>query len=49
MPPHPFTNFERQKHYLNEPRLDGFYSRDNLPEHSSTKIKDGDYVIILDE
>ena len=43
MPRHPLTNFEIQK-YQNEPRFNGVYSRDNLP-----KIKDGDYVINLDE
>ena len=41
---HPLTNFEIQKYYQNEPRFNGLYSRDNLP-----KIKDGDYVINLDE
>ena len=41
---HPLTNFEIQKYYQNEPRLNGVYSRDNLP-----KIKDGAYVINLDE
>ena len=41
---HPLTNFEIQKHYQNEPRFNGAYSRDNLP-----KIKDGVYVIKLDE
>ena len=44
MQPHPLTNFEIQKYYQNEPRLNGVYSRDNLP-----KIKDGAYVINLDE
>ena len=44
MKPHPLTNFEIQKHYQNEPRFNGVYSRDNLP-----KIKDGAYVINLDE
>ena len=33
-----------QKYYQNEPRFNGVYSRDNLP-----KIKDGDYVVNLDE
>ena len=42
--PHPLTNFEIQKYYQNEPRLNGVFSRDNLP-----KIKDGAYVINLDE
>ena len=45
MPPHPLTNFEIQKYYQNEPRLNGVYSRNNLPK----KIKDGAYVISLDE
>ena len=44
MPPHPLTNFEIQKHYQNEPRFNGVFSRDNLP-----KIKDGAYIINLDE
>ena len=44
MPTHPLTNFEIQKYYQNEPRFNGVYSRDNLPE-----IKDGGYVINLDE
>ena len=38
------TNFEIQKYYQNEPRFNGVYSRDNLPN----KIKDGAYVINLD-
>ena len=45
MPPHPLTNFEIQKYYQNEPRFNGVYSRNNLPE----KIKDGAYVMNLDE
>ena len=44
MPPHPFTYFEIQKYYKNEPRLNDVCSRDNLP-----RIKDGAYVINLDE
>ena len=44
MPPHPLTNFEIQKYYQNESRFNGVYSRDNL-----TKIKDGAYIINLDE
>ena len=44
MPPHSLTNFEIQKHYQNEPRFNGIYSRDNLP-----KVKDGAYVINHDE
>ena len=41
---HPLTNFEIQKYYQNEPKLNGFYSRNNL-----LKIKDGAYVINFDE
>ena len=44
MPLHPLTNFEIQKYYQNEPKINGVYSRNNLP-----KIKDGTYVINLDE
>ena len=49
MPPHPSNNFEIQKYYKNEPRFNGAYSRDNLPEYSSARIKDGAYIINLDE
>ena len=45
MPPHPLTNFEIQKYYQNELRFNGVYLRDNL----SAEIKDGAYVINLDE
>ena len=38
------SNFKIKKYYRNEPRLNGVYSRNNLP-----KIKDGAYVINLDE
>ena len=44
MLPHPFTNFEIQK-YKNDPRFNGVFSRKN----ASKKIKDGAYVINLDE
>ena len=44
MPSHPLTNFEIQKYYQNNPRFNGAYSTDHLPE-----IKDGAYVINLDE
>ena len=49
MPAHPLTNFEKKKYYQNEPRFNGSYSRDNLPEHSSAEIKDGPYIINLAE
>ena len=45
MKTHPLTNFEIQKYYENEPRINGVYSRNNLPK----KIKDGAYVINLGE
>ena len=41
---HPLTNFEIQSFYQNKPKLNGVYSRNNLP-----KIKSGAYVINLDE
>ena len=44
MPLHPLKIFEIQNYYKNEPKFNGFYSRDNLPE-----IKNGAYVINLDE
>ena len=43
--PHPLPNFEIQKYYQNEPRLNGLYSRYNLPK----RIIDGVYLINLDE
>ena len=45
MPRHPSTNFKIQEYYQNEPKFNGVYSRDNLPD----KVKDGAYVINLDE
>ena len=44
MPHHPITNFEIQKYYENEPKLNGVYSIKNLP-----KLKDGVYIINFDE
>ena len=41
---HPLTNFEIQKYYENEPKVNGVYSRNNL-----SKIKDGACIINLDE
>ena len=50
IPPHPLTKFEIQAYYQNKPRFNGVFSRDNLPERSSTnKIKNGAYVINFDE
>ena len=45
MLPHPLTNFELEMYYENEPRFNGFFSRNNLP----LKIKDGAYIINLDK
>ena len=45
LPAHPLTNFEIQEYYQNEPRFNGVFSRDNLPN----SIKNGAYVINLDE
>ena len=45
MYPHSLTNFEIQRCYRNEPRFNGVYSRDNLPN----KIENGSWVINLDE
>ena len=44
IPPHPLTNFEIKEYYENEPRFNGFYSRDNLPKTRKT----GGYIINLD-
>ena len=44
MPPHPSTNFEIQKYYQYEAKLNGVHSRNNV-----SKIKDGAYVINLDD
>ena len=41
---HPLTNIEINEYYKNEPRFNGVYSRNNLPN----KIKKGAYVINLD-
>ena len=45
MLPHTLTNFEIKRHYQNEPRFNGIFSRNSLPK----KIKDGAYVINVDE
>ena len=43
--PYSLKNFEIQTYYQNEPRFNGVYSRDNLPD----KITNGAYVTNLDE
>ena len=45
LPFHRLTNIEISEYYKNEPRFNGVYSRNNLPN----KIKKGAYVINLDE
>ena len=45
LPFHPLKNIEISEYYANEPRFNGMYSRNNLPN----KIKKGAYVINLDE
>ena len=44
MPPHSLINFEIQKYFQNKPTFNGLYSRNSL-----SKIKDGAYIIHLDE
>ena len=46
---HPLDNFKIKIQHQNEPRFNGVYSRDNLSERSSAKIKDRAYIINLDE
>ena len=45
LPPHPLINFQIEEYYQNEPRFNGVFSIDNLPNN----IKNGAYVINLDE
>ena len=45
LPFRPLTNIDLSKYYKNEPRFNGVYSRNNLPN----EIKKGAYVINLDE
>ena len=45
LPFHPLTNIEINENYKNEPRFNGVYSRNNLPN----KIKKGAYVINSDK
>ena len=44
MTTHPLTNFEMQMYFQNKCKFSGIYSRNSL-----SKIKDGTYVINLDE
>ena len=45
LPFHPLTNIEIYEYFLNEPRFNGVYSRNNLPKI----FKKGAHVINLDE
>ena len=45
LPFHPLANIEISKYYKNEPRFNGVYSRNDLPN----KVKKGAYVINLYE
>ena len=45
LPFQPLTNIEINEYYKNEPKFNGMYSRNNLPN----KSKKGAYVINLDE
>ena len=45
LPFHPLRNIEINEYYINEPRFNGVYSRNNLPD----KIKKEAYAINLDE
>ena len=45
MPPHPLTKLKIQRYYQNEPRFNGVYSRDNLPDEK----KDEAYITCFDE
>ena len=45
LPAHPLINFEIQEYYQNEPRFNGVFSRNNLPNI----IKNDAYVVNLDE
>ena len=45
LPFYPLTNIEINEYYINEPRCNGVYSRNNLPK----TIKKGAYVINLDK
>ena len=55
LPPHPLTNFEIQEYYQNEPRFNGVFSRDNMPNNNirpkglGSTVKNAAYVINLDE
>ena len=45
MPPHPLTNFAREKYYQNRPTFNDVYSRNNLPKIKCGSI--GTHLIAL--
>ena len=54
LPAHSLANFEIQEYYQNEPRFNGVFSRDNLPNNIRSQglgsaVKNGAYIINLDE
>ena len=54
LPFHPLANIEINEYYASEPRFNGGYSRNNLPNKIRSKelgsaVKKGAYVINLDE
>ena len=44
MASHPLTDFKIQRYYLDEPKFNSVYLKNN-----SSEIKDGEYIINTDE
>ena len=44
MASHPLTDFKIQRYYLDEPKFNSVYLKNN-----SSEIKDGEYIINIDE
>ena len=42
LPPHPLTNFEIQEYYQNEPRFNGVFRGDNLPNNNNNNNNNND-------
>ena len=55
IPPHSLINFEIREYYQNEPKFNGVFSKDNLPNNNNNNsnnnnnIKNRAYVINLDK
>ena len=49
LPAHALTNFEIQEYYQNEPKFNGVFGRDNLPNTIPSEELGSAYVINLDE